>query len=325
MRRRQLEQEPVVGARTFSDVDELRAADSLWEVETHKLGRGPFRFDVQVAYSGGFHIASTHFDSGLRVCGAAPATVYTVGFPLARMPAFIGGKEFGEADVVVIPPGGDIDLTAPSGFGYLIGTVPDESFVVRMQEEWGSQIVRGTNTQLMRHRSLRARSALVTRWRRLLGRAMEQPESLRSPHAPGGAIETILESLADAIEPVTSRREDSGRISLAKRVERFLRANHLDTIDLHSLLTHFGVPARTLHQGFQDAFGATPKAYLNALRLNSARRDLRHPRRDDTVTSIALRWGFTHFGWFSAHYKRLFGESPSTTLGHARRRIMVGR
>ena len=33
-----------------------------------------------------------------------------------------------------------------------------------------------------------------------------------------------------------------------------------------------------------------------------------------TISQIAIEWGFWHMGQFSADYKKMFGETPSTTL-----------
>ena len=37
----------------------------------------------------------------------------------------------------------------------------------------------------------------------------------------------------------------------------------------------------------------------------------------ESVTEIAMQWGFTHMGRFSIEYRRRFGESPSETLSRA--------
>jgi transcriptional regulator GlxA family with amidase domain len=55
-----------------------------------------------------------------------------------------------------------------------------------------------------------------------------------------------------------------------------------------------------------------------AMRLNKVRRYLRQAADKATVTEAATHFGFYHFGRFSAHYRRLFGEVPSETLHRAR-------
>lgn len=51
------------------------------------------------------------------------------------------------------------------------------------------------------------------------------------------------------------------------------------------------------------------------MKLNLVYRDLKHaPAKHETVSNIALKWGFTHMGHFSRHYTELFNENPSQTL-----------
>jgi AraC family ethanolamine operon transcriptional activator len=50
-------------------------------------------------------------------------------------------------------------------------------------------------------------------------------------------------------------------------------------------------------------------------RMHLARRTLRDIAPGlTTVTEIATRYGFWHFGRFAGEYKLLFGEAPSATL-----------
>ncbi len=59
-----------------------------------------------------------------------------------------------------------------------------------------------------------------------------------------------------------------------------------------------------------------PIAYLRAVRLNHALREL---RLGDSVTSAATQWGFRHLSSFARDYRAMFGELPSATAKrHAR-------
>jgi AraC-like DNA-binding protein len=42
------------------------------------------------------------------------------------------------------------------------------------------------------------------------------------------------------------------------------------------------------------------------------------PDNTTSVTAVAARYGFTHFGRFAAAYRRRFGELPSVTFNRAR-------
>ena len=75
-----------------------------------------------------------------------------------------------------------------------------------------------------------------------------------------------------------------------------------------------GVAERTLAKHFQAFLGRAPLTYLRQLRLAAARERLLQGAGPAAVTAVATRYGFTHFGRFSAQYRRAFGELPSSTL-----------
>jgi AraC-like DNA-binding protein len=104
-----------------------------------------------------------------------------------------------------------------------------------------------------------------------------------------------------------------------KRAIEYIRT-HLDSpITIDDLVAAAGVPGRTLYQHFRDFEGVTPFGYAKKLRFERVRAALLLGG-EITVTEAASRWGFEHLGRFSIEYRRRFGESPSATLAHARRR-----
>lgn len=83
---------------------------------------------------------------------------------------------------------------------------------------------------------------------------------------------------------------------------------------LRELSLHCGVAQRTLEYGFKDVYGTTPLAYMRSQRLTRSRLALLRREGTDSVSGTARQYGFTHMGQYCRDYRRLFGETPSTTL-----------
>lgn len=113
--------------------------------------------------------------------------------------------------------------------------------------------------------------------------------------------------LLDRPEPAIAPRH-------VKAAEEFIRANAAEALTLVEIARNAGVSIRTLTAGFQAYRQTTPMKHLREVRLSFARDDLRQAMPGDTVSDIALRWGFGNFGRFAAEYHRRFGERPSDTL-----------
>jgi AraC-like DNA-binding protein/tetratricopeptide (TPR) repeat protein len=82
------------------------------------------------------------------------------------------------------------------------------------------------------------------------------------------------------------------------------------------------VPRRTLEKHFKLFIGQAPLEFLNAERLNKARRQLLVASPGASVTQVAMACGFNHLGRFSIVYRERHGESPSETI---RRRSVILR
>jgi transcriptional regulator GlxA family with amidase domain len=110
------------------------------------------------------------------------------------------------------------------------------------------------------------------------------------------------------------------RFATMRRAEEFLR-EHMDTpFSSRGLCSATRMSERSIEMLFKDAYGISPRAWSQIVRLNAARHDLLEGQSEDVrVSDVAVRWGFFHFGRFSAAYRQLFGELPSITAGQRRR------
>jgi AraC-like DNA-binding protein len=101
-----------------------------------------------------------------------------------------------------------------------------------------------------------------------------------------------------------------------KRVEDYILTHADQPLTIGAMAAYAGVSTSSLFAGFRDFRGTSPMAYLKSVRLQRVRDDLQGASaKTDTVTNIAMRWGFRHLGHFTVDYKRKFGELPSDTLG----------
>jgi AraC-like DNA-binding protein len=99
-----------------------------------------------------------------------------------------------------------------------------------------------------------------------------------------------------------------------RRAEEFMRQNCDRPLNVTEIAAASGVSVRALQDGFRHFRDMTPLEALRNLRLDGAHAALRAPQPGDSVTSIALRWGFTHLSRFAITYTERYRELPSETL-----------
>jgi AraC-like DNA-binding protein len=134
-------------------------------------------------------------------------------------------------------------------------------------------------------------------------------------------VETLLATLREAAGRAPDRKElgQQERSRIVRIAEEHALAHVGERLYVSDLCRAASVGERALEHAFKQTMGLTPVAYLTRLRLHRVRDALRSPRRGSrTVSSVALDWGFWHFGDFSRGYKDCFGELPSETMRRGR-------
>lgn len=162
----------------------------------------------------------------------------------------------------------------------------------------------------------------------MLGPAVHLEDRLRQAadgSSVGGALDAIrrldLEAPREFIACLHpddwSRHRARSRLrkDVFDRARAHVVSTHGESVTVKGLCHVAGTNQRTLHRAFQENCRVSPKAYLQAYRLNGARKQLRRSTpRSGTVGSAANHHGFWHMGRFATDYRRQFGELPSDTL-----------
>jgi len=148
--------------------------------------------------------------------------------------------------------------------------------------------------------------------------AEEAPAVIADPDAARGLEQALIEAMVACLgkgqigeDTVAKRRHEL----IIRRFRRVLEENPGQVLYLPEICAAVGVSDRTLRRCCQEHLGMGPKRYLLLRRLQLARRALREVGSSmATVTEIATRYGFWHFGRFAGAYQSIFGEMPSATL-----------
>lgn len=102
-----------------------------------------------------------------------------------------------------------------------------------------------------------------------------------------------------------------------RRAQNYIHEHAKGNLCIDNIIAAAGVSKRSLYDGFKRCYGVPPMQYLREIRIAGVHRELAENASEDDITTIALRWGFTHLGRFTAEYKKRFGELPSATRARA--------
>lgn len=154
---------------------------------------------------------------------------------------------------------------------------------------------------------------------------MERPGSMLHQAAALGEFEHFIMTvlLLSHSHNYSEALRHHGRPIAPRDVRRavdYIEAHLTTRFTISDIVEATGVAGRTLFKHFKDFKGVSPMRYALNARFLQVRQALQRAEPEESVTDIALRWGFTHLGRFSVEYRRRFGESPSQTLGRRRTR-----
>ena len=166
--------------------------------------------------------------------------------------------------------------------------------------------------QCIKDTDARFATILRTIWNRFT-EPSHQTKDTQSYKDAEDEILVVLMKLLSEQTPAKSKLTAGEKIALEIRDQVF---HHMDgNISIGSLAKQYEVSEQTLQNSFKSFFDFTPKLFLRLLKLNIVHQELqKSDPEQNSVSKVAVKWGFRHMGRFSAYYTELFGENPSLTL-----------
>jgi len=297
--------------------DEIGEAARAWDAEFRPMERP--RAESRLLQTVGSQTLLSYAALGARVeqRGASPRGQRTFALLTQGTPEvhWCGGPADAHT-LLCFDEGGDFESSSPAGFAaHTLSITTDYLESIAERAELGSvrRLGRDARRIPLAHgvaRRLHAGLSYVTR------RVDRDPAAAADP----GIRQALEDDLATGMLSAAMDQAPQPPLAAAAARGRALR-RALDFIDAHAagapriadLCTASRANERTLRYAFQEHFEMSPKAYLQAVRLNGVRRELRRRDGRPSVSAAANHWGFWHLGQFAADYRRLFGELPSET------------
>jgi AraC-like DNA-binding protein len=148
--------------------------------------------------------------------------------------------------------------------------------------------------------------------------AKDAPGLLANSELARGLEQTLIGAIVGCLSPhdiSVSTAAHRRHRRIMNRFHQILDTNPDRALFLPEMCAALHVPERTLRLCCHEMLGMGPIRYLRLRRMRLAHRALRRAGPDTTsVTEVATRFGFWHFGRFATTYRSLFGEAPSATL-----------
>jgi AraC family ethanolamine operon transcriptional activator len=304
----------------FATTDPDACADHLgalgMRIRHNRISGGQYSAAIDTTHLPGMRVSNTAYGPALTAQGAAPDRQYALVLPISNTEGvFLKHAPLRAGEVGLVRPGREFHLVRPAGFRAVLA-FPDMTLVDRLCEAmFGHTFAHMVRADRPLSCSADALAACVQHFAQANA---DLPPGLAVESAERLAFE-LIDALLSVIRPPDPIHGWSARERIVHKALDLVASDEGKTYTVTELSLKLGVAMRTLDDAFHSCMGVPPRRFIIAMRLNSVRRRLSRPRDEDTVTNVATRFGFFHFGHFAKSYFRLFGELPSQTLSRAQR------
>lgn len=210
---------------------------------------------------------------------------------------------------------GDTFLTVPPGRPFTTGAEGPEASMVVFSQEAVDEVADDVRFEGCRPLSPRAAAVWWSTCVHLQNEVLPAFEDnpLVLTNATRLLVATTLATFPNStlVGWTTAERRDAHPRTV-RRAIAFIEDNAAADITAADIARAARVSIRAMQLAFRRHLDTTPMAYLRRVRLSSADADLR--AANGSVTTIAARWGYARPSVFAAHYRAVYGVSPSQTL-----------
>jgi len=300
----------------FDDIEVFTAAAKDWNLQFRQLDHGPFIGEMDQVMTGSVVVTRCRFNRRIEQLGAAPAGCRTFGVTQPDHVSFRWRKfEIEAGDLLGFAEDVAMDSQSAPGF-HLFAVSIGESLLETAAQRLN---LVGHEEVLRCEQVVRPPGHLMQELRRFC-------QAATGFRSPGPAAERVLaDGLASQLPELLLQAFQAGdeklpvptslgRRRALRRALEVIREAPEPIQAVTELCRLTGESERMLGYAFKETYGVSPKAYLQARRLNAVRRELLHGGPGTLIVDKANDQGFWHMGQFAADYRKMFSELPSETL-----------
>lgn len=265
--------------------------------------------DVEVTALGPVRIARIGWGAEVAISTDHPGA-YGINVPLAGvLETTVHGRPVVSTRglATVNPPDTPVDITRWSSACTILGIRIERDFLHREATRVAGEADVTISDQLD------VRTPEMASWLRLVrslaGQQVDDP-LLANPLIAEQLAASLTDALLVAALPTTPSDRMAARPRIVTRVLDALHADPARPWTAADMAEVSGVSVRRLQEGFKQYVGKSPRETLNEIRLRGVHDELSCGAAE-SVTEVALRWGFTHSGRFAAAFRERYGRSPS--------------
>lgn len=299
----------------FSDLAEIQQLVGTfgWKLSYTRLAPGRVEVEAYETRIGDCLLFRERFGCPTMANGTSTPEAFDV-LLVQRGTGRMFGHELSRREIVLIPPGCEVDAVGLPGVETLHVQVPDPRLVAAAAK-WNIELLRSTRAAVVEPGIDRMR-----RFRHTLAQAIEILD--RGDLDAWDEIEKeLLVTLVAVFDRSMNRGLESSVVSgppveYAIAARDYVQSTGPTALDIDAVAKQLGIGRAHLNRCFKRHYGVTIRQFIHFRRLQIARELLSKPSSDINVTEAAFRCGFNHLGRFAADYKRLFDETPRQTLNH---------
>lgn len=291
--------------RTAS-LEQVEGIIAAMPLTVDRLSTMPAEARFLTAALGSYQVVAGHFGSALHTYGAAEPDRALVAFQMEPAHGHWNGETMRLESAWCFPPGADHDGVGHHPVAFAAISIPKDHLL----QLAGHDPARPPRTSVHTGPAVHGLRRVVTDLAGIsAGHDVSAERLADAGRELGGCLAeclTVSEPTGDMFAP-TAR----GIVNQCIEASAVLgpRPSSAELEDVTCLT------GRRIRAAFNEVFGVPVSLFFRVRALHGAHRDLiRSSREATTVTDVALRWGFWHFGRFSGQYRQLFGETPSQTL-----------